>query len=594
MGLRRLGSAALGLLLACGDDATTANDEGSSGVASTSGTTSSSSGTSTSSSSSGESTSSGDDTSGSESTGDPWVPPPECGSLHYDWSALVPGPAEPGFDDALEVVARRHDRMHTVVNGLPLGMAADIDVAVDDTAGRAALQAFADDDAAWSFANTTDVVTGWGKATGAYAGVAAAADAYRYGTLRDQGYPCQEIDRAREQLVRVLDGLHLATALTGTPGLVVRAYAHREFPGAGQSETTPLFDGDGNPQPPEKTNGTWRDDVSGAHPELVWEDACSCDQLVGWAAGYGAAWEVIEHDPTIDQALKDRLQADASAIARQLMTVRESGYDLEVMDADGRITMHGYLHENNIEGQYLGVWNGFHALMAAGIVGALAYVADDDEIDAYLYDQLLGQRNLMGIAVAAMFIDFGAGSNYSNYNMAFDAAWLASRYLDHAQAREDLRSVVRDLYASEGASRQPIENAQSFFDFVYAATIADASAFAPTADVPDEAATERGLSTLARFPVSPAWDFAVENCDADEIAAGVCTLINGDVTDLLGDVGWNDELVAADPVPIKIRPPSNFYWRSNPYAVNGGGVGQQLASAADFRFAYWLGRWTRR
>jgi hypothetical protein len=374
----------------------------------------------------------------------------------------------------------------------------------------------------------------------------------------------------------------------------VRAYAHRDYPGAGESVTTPLFDGNGDPQPPEKTNGTWRDDVSGDHPEFVWEDACSRDQLVGWAAGYGAAWEVIEHDPTIDQALKDRLQSDAAAIAEQLMIVRESGYDLEIMDADGRITMHGYLHEYNIEGEYLGVWNGFHALMAAGIVGALAYVAEDDAIDAYLYEQLLDDRNLMGIAVAAMLIDFGAGSNYSNYNMAFDAAWLAVRYVDHDQARADLVTVVQELYASEGEPRQPIENAQTFFDFVYASVVADASAFAPSTNAPDEDAVERGLSTLALWHVPPAYDVVVENCDADEIAAGECTLSNGQVTELLGDVGWNDELVAADPVPVDVRPPSNFHWRSNPYAVNGGGLGEGLASSADFRFAYWLGRWTRR
>jgi hypothetical protein len=85
----------------------------------------------------------------------------------------------------------------------------------------------------------------------------------------------------------------------------------------------------------------------------------------------------------------------------------------------------------------------------------------------------------------------------------------------------------------------------------------------------------------------------VENCDADEITAGVCTLSNGQVTDLLGTVGWNDELVAEDPVPIDVRPPSNFHWRSNPYSVNGGGTGDLLPSSADFRFAYWIGRWTR-
>jgi hypothetical protein len=345
--------------------------------------------------------------------------------------------------------------------------------------------------------------------------------------------------------------------------------------------------------PTIKNNGTWRDDASGQHGDFIWEDSCSRDQLVGWVAGYGAAWEVIEHDPTFDDALKDRMREDAAAMARQLMTVRASGYDLEIFDADGRTTPHGYLHEENIEGTYLGVWNGFHALMAAGIVGTLAYIADDPEVDTYL-ETLLGERNLMGIAAFAMLIDFGAATNYSNYNMAFDAAWLSARYLDDETVREDLRSVVQELYASDGEPRQPIENAQSFFDFVYAATVADASAFAPTANDPDEEAIAQGLDTLRVFPVPPTYSVAVENCDADEIDAGVCTLLDGSVTDLLGDVGHNDLLVAEDTIPIDIRPSSNFYWRSNPYSVNGTGSGDGLASSADFRFAYWLARWTRR
>ena len=532
-------------------------------------------------------------TESSSSTGDPWTPPPDCDSFDYDWRGMVAGPAAADFDADLETTARKHDRLHVALGGAPHGMASDMGITLDDADARAAIQAFLDDDDAWEI-DAPSVVATWGKATGAFAGVAAAADAYRYGTMRDQGYPCEEIERAREQLVTALDGLHLSTAITGVPGIVARAYAHLDYPGVSESSTTPLFDGNGDPLPEIKNNGTWRDDASGDHGDFVWEDSCSRDQLVGWAAGYGAAWEVIEHDPTFDDALKDRMREDAAAIARQLMTVRESGYDLEIFDADGRTTLHGYLHEENIEGMYLGIWNGFHALMAAGIVGALAYIADDAEIDAYLHDELLDERNLMGIAVFSMLIDFGAATNYSNYNMAFDAAWLSLRYLGEEGVREDLRTVVQELYASEGEPRQPIENAQSFFDFVYAATVADASALAPTPNDPDEDAIAQGLDTLRLFPVPPSYTVAVENCDADEIAAGVCTLLDGTETTLLGTVGHNDQLVAEDTVPIDIRPISNFYWRSNPYSVNGSGTGEGLGSSADFRFAYWLGRWTRR
>lgn len=532
-----------------------------------------------------------------DDTGEPLPPPPLCGSLDYAWSAMLAGPRGEDFDEALERVALRHDRLHAGITSVPTGLGGDITVALDNAPGRAAIAAFLDDDDAWDFEATTsvalrDAVQTWQKATGAFAGVGVAADAYRYGVLRDQGYPCDEVDNARAQLLRAIDGLHRTTALTGEAGLTIRAVAHRDWPGDGGNATTPVLDRDGNPNPLEKNNGTWRDDQSGDHPELIWEDSCSRDQLIGWAAAYGAVWEVVANDPTIDDTKKLRLQSDATAIVTQLSTVRPSGYDLEIWDPEGRPSLHGYLHERNIEGTY-GLLNGFHAAMATGIVGALAFAAQDPQADAYLYETLIGDRNLPSIAAMSTLIDFAAATNYSNYNMGFDAAWLNSRYVDHDGAREQMRTFVTELYATPEAPRQPIENAQSFFDFVAAATDANASAFAETASSLQQPWLDQGTDTLQRFPVPPAYIGTVENCDADEIDAGVCTLDDGTQTELIAGVAHNDQLVAADPVAIEIRPRSNFDWRSNPYRVNGEGTGEVLPSSLDFRFAYWLGRWTR-
>jgi hypothetical protein len=308
----------------------------------------------------------------------------------------------------------------------------------------------------------------------------------------------------------------------------------------------------------------------------------------------GAVWEVIAFDPEFDDAVKDRLQADAAAIGRSLMEVRDSGYDLEILDADGRTTYHGYLHEHALDRDYVAFFNGHNALMAAGIVAALAYVSEDEEIAAYLYDELLGERALLRIASEAMVIDFGVGTNYSNYNMAFSAAWLADRYLEGAAMREDLRATAEVLYSPEGSVRPVDEVGQSFFDFVYAAIVADASAFGETTGVLDADAVERGRATLHAFPTPPNWDLPVENCDAAEIAAQTCQLDDGTPVGLIVSGAWNDTLVADEIVPIEIRAPSNYVWRSNPFDVNGGSDGSNLPSSSDFRIAYWIGRWTRR
>ncbi|HWB75060.1 MAG TPA: hypothetical protein VG755_08885 [Nannocystaceae bacterium] len=569
------------MLLACGDDgAATPNESSSSGGNDT---------TTTTSSSTSSSDGSGVDTS-SSSTGEIEPPPPACGSFAYEWRGMLAGPSEPEFDDALEQIALRHDRMHVAITARPTGLAGDISIAIDDQAARDAITTFADGEQ-WSYDG--EGVAAWQKATGAFAGLSAAADAYRYGTLRDQGYPCEDLEIARAQLVRAISALHLVTAVTGEPGLVARSLSHRDFPGASEAMTTPLFDDMGNPLPPEKTNGTFRDDASGEHPEIVWEDGCSRDQIIGWAIGIGAVFEVIRADDTFDPALLEQLRADASAIAHQLMIVRDSGYDLEIWDPDGRVTPNGFLNEHNIDGNYVGFQNGQHAIMSAGIIAALAYAADDPEVDEYLAT-LLGDRNLVHIAATALLIDFGAGTNYSNYNMAFSGLWLAARYIDDADARAELAAAAAQLYRNPGYDYHADLLGQSFFDFTYAIAIADASARADTMGTPDEDALAQGVATLHSFPAVPAWDFAVTNCDDMEIADGTCTLDDGTVVEVLGAVGHNDALVVDTPIALATRPPSNFYWRSNPYEANGGGDGTNAPSSSDFRFAYWIARWSRR
>ncbi len=573
-----------------GGDAAPTSDEGTSGDPSTS----TSAETSAGSTSAASSTEGGADST----TGEPVDPPPPCGSLDYDWRGVVAGPGDDAFDAELEAAAVRRERVHVAIASLPSGLGTDVSIAADDAAARAAVETFVEGEG-WDFEAATgvaprDAIARWEKATGAFAGVAAAADAYRYATLRDQGYACEDIELARVQLGRALEGLHLATALTGVDGLVVRAIAHRDWPGISESPTTPIFDENGDPLPFEKNNGTWREDNSGEHPEYVWEDSGSRDQLIGWIAGYAAAWEAVRDDPTFDDAVKDRLQADARAIAVQLMTVRPSGYDLEIWDPEGRPTLHGYLHEHNLEGTYVGFFNGQHAIMAAGIVAALARIAEDPELDAYLFDALVDDRKLVDVAADNILVDFGVATNWSNYNMSFTGAWLVGWSLDDETARADLRRAAERLYRWP-RSVVPVESSgQALFDLVFALALADASGFADTVDEPDAAAIDRALATLRAFPAAPAWDFARENCDADEIAAGTCTLEDGTVVAVLGEVGHSDALVVDQAVPIAIRPPSNFYWRSNPYAPNGGGDGTAIPSAADFRFAYWLGRWSRR
>lgn len=534
-----------------------------------------------------------------------------CEGHAYDQARLLPGPCEPGFDPELDAKARRFDRVFHALSAAPMGVNTDTGVSLDATEDRALVESFAAEHDGWDFEayagkSAKEVLNGAGKATGMYAGAGIMADAYRYATMKDQGYPQAELDIAREHLLVDIEVLHIVVDITGVEGVIARSIDTLDWPGGG-GETVPMFDVDGAPLPPEKDNGTWREDQTGQYPDLVWEDSISRDMLSGWAMGYAGVWEVIRDDPTFDQALKDRMQADAKALGHSLMKVAESGYDLEVPDADGRRTFHGCMHEHNIDCQlYLDSFNnGFHSLMALAVVGTWAWVSEDPTLQAYLDEQLIGARRLHELARDDMFGVYAFEyTNFSGVNMAFISAWLACRVIDDAEVRSVLEAAVAtSVYAIPGEIRQPAEQKNPFYDFAYAACVSGQSVSTPPAAAIDQDAVDRGLETLTDFPDAPYWDVGIINCpDATCDSSNkwlpddqkVCTAVDGTQLDLYGCLGWNDDLIAVQPIPMAIRGPSNYHWRSNPYAPNRGGGGGQLLPGVDFRAAYWMGRWARR
>ncbi len=520
--------------------------------------------------------------------------PPACGSGPVDRAALLPGPGASTHDAALAAKALDHDRVFAAF--ITHGTGLNTEVQVREAAARATLQAFVDGEG-WDLAAATgstpeEVATLWTKVAGAYAGVGLAADAYRYGVLRDEGAACDDVGQARAQLVRGIEGLLRNVEITGTPGVITRGLSPTDPTAYGSLvEVVDLFDDQGNALPPDKTNGTWRADVGGDHPGYVWEDSCSRDMLVGWAAGFGALAEVIGADDSIPSDLRDRVADAARSIGLSLRTVQDSGYDLEIRDADGRMTYHGILHEESVDRVYLaGAMNGMNAVMSLGITAALARASQDPEAATWIADQLLAERDLPGlIAEYVTVIDIGRGNNYSGHNMAFLGGYLVERHLCDPAARAAVGQGMKALYHRPDRDWQPIEQGQALYDLVAAKAALDADGTL------DEDAVSRMVSTLSAFPAAPYWDLGTAHCDADEIEAGACLAEDGTTMIPLADgPGRNDALVSSAPIPWSIRPPSNYHWRSNPYQVDRGGDGTTLLSAVDFRFVHWSARWMTR
>lgn len=518
---------------------------------------------------------------------------------------LIPSACQTGYDPQLEAKATAYERSFHVLSAAAFDVWADL--TIKTLANQKIVETFLQQGSGWDFKvatgkAVTDVVDDWHKTAGLYGGVGIAADAFRYGVLRDQGYPAAEVARARKHLLASLDALHIAKAITGSAPSIARGFVRTDAKTYVYA-TVPLFDSAGKPLPAEKNNGTWRKDNSkgGLFPKYIWEDSCSRDQLLGWIAAYGAAWEVIQSDATIPALYKQRLQQETRELGQGLIKKQKSGFDLELVDADGRTTYHGYMHEAAFDRIYIPnplLKNGSHAIMALGIMATLVYVSGDKALADYLDKTLIGQRKLHKVARDYMLIDAGPKSNYSGWNMVFMGGWLAARYLKGAPNLAVVRTALKDkLYNNALALTKPTPAGwkQSLFDVIYAAGLAQASAHGPTAGSVDAKAVSNAQETLNAFPAPPFWSKAVENCDAKELSSMVCTAIDGKTTFIINPVNdRGDKPQSITPVPFHLRPPSNYDWRSNPFRVNGGGSGGLMLTGVDFRIAYWIGRWVRR
>ncbi|OGQ11898.1 MAG: hypothetical protein A2138_19610 [Deltaproteobacteria bacterium RBG_16_71_12] len=415
--------------------------------------------------------------------------------------------------------------------------------------------------------------------------------------LRDQGAAADVLDAARADLLRAIDAFHVVLSITGFAGGFARGVGHLDDVGAQTFVPWPST----CPNAWERTD-TWREALDPAFSDWVWRDNGSKDQLLGTALALGAFWDAIASDPSIDAAVKERLQDDARDLGRALMepveVVPGEAIDLVIRDGTGCPTRFHDLNPREVvrSGQEPLVLsetstsqNAFNAMAALAIVRTTFHVSGDQQIGAYYYDELVGRRGYPALLTTgaarlqSMLVDLCVlgncfVTNFSNVNMA----WVAFHQLLRDETDDTLRATYRaalegelfDNDRSHCANNLP----QAYFHLVRAAFIA------PDTDVVDAA-----LAQLAGWPEAPLFERAIENCDAAELASGSCVADDGTSLTLAEADSWNGSPVATTALPIGVRPSSNFMWRSDPRAVNGGG-GDRLNPGGDFLLAYWLGR----
>jgi len=511
----------------------------------------------------------------------------------------------------------RHARQFYYISALPFGLSLDAhaaDQTAIDKVNQFLSQTASDDFKAVTGSHPFEILSSYGEYgdLGFFGGVALAGTAYHYMTLKRDGAEADELKLARERLVRAANSWHVFYEIPGGNGVVARGLRRRvpedpndpPIPNV-EIELTPLADEDGNPLPDPKDNGTYRADNSGGSlPEGVWywKDSCSKDQLVGQIFAMVALYDAMKDDPDIDQSLVERMVEDARGVAKMLMTKRDAAevfgvpfsgmYDLIIMDADGRPTFHHGLNPKSIEKFYVPNdskdFNKFNLIMAIGVIHGLFHVTGDEDIEEFLYNEMLYSRNylnMVNMTSAEGSFDYiykGTNTNFDAPDMISIALWMGL-YLENDKA---VSSVLRQFMEENWWDRpDEIHTAklckQPLWHSIYM-TLTDQGV---SQDMIDETA-----DLLEGFNLGPYLNTARENCDATELEAGQCTAIDGETILTLSPPNSEDKRLSTEALHPSIRPPSNFDSRSNPFNVNGGG-GNRINPGGDMYAAYWISRY---
>ena len=527
---------------------------------------------------------------------------------------IIPAGAHPDLDAHMH----RHGRQFFRINALPFGLS--LDAHPKNAESIEAIETFlaqdeSDDMVAVTGKHPYELLASYGEYgdLGFFGGVALAGTAFAYQTLRKEGAPEEVLAVWRRRVVRAAESWHIFYVVSGGKGVVARGIRRMvsEFPDqpplpVDYPELVPLFDEDGEPLPQPKDNGTYREDNSGGilpEGERIWKDSASKDQVSGQIFAMIALYDAMKDDPDIDQALVTRMQEDALGLAKVLMAKREIAdlegpvgkgeYDLMIMDADGRPTFHHDLNPLSLEKFYLteeqGSWNVFNLFMAVGVMKGLFHVTGDPEVESFIYEELLANRQYLQLMKDSLdankgaldYIYAGNMTNFDNPDMTGVALWLALYTETDPEVADVLHFFLEQgWWQRAGESHTAALCKQPFWHAIYLGL---------TRTGVKPATVKELKNLLLAFDLGPYLNPARINCDQAEIAAGECLAVDGKTVLTLAAQEEGGSWLATESLDPSIRPPSNFDARSNPFSVNGGG-GMRLNPGGDLLAAYWMGR----
>ncbi|HVR73023.1 MAG TPA: hypothetical protein VMT52_01770 [Planctomycetota bacterium] len=357
-----------------------------------------------------------------------------------------------------------------------------------------------------------------------HTGIYLSSQALRFAVTREPA--------AREQVLKVLDGLRILMEVTGKHGLLAR-----HITPAGTLPLSPAVEGE---------EGKWR--PSATHPELFWRGDVSKDQYAGFIHGLGVTLAVVK-DPEVRARVADLAGAAADHLIEN---------HLQIIDTDGSRTTFG-----DLQGHAAFVPLGINALIALAIA-KVAAESTGEERHAAFYRNLL-DRGYVRAAYWAR-IPFVKSLNRVNDNMAYLALYPLLLLEKDAGTLNALREA-------EGRSFGSLRDERNAF---FALTHAVAWAGDPRAAAEGRA---EGREALLEFP-------------DDKIARPVDLTRPGFDFPIALKRSKKCEPRSKRAVPLYLRPRGSCFWVSDPYRLVGNltHLGDTVTSGQDYLLVYWIAR----
>jgi len=352
-----------------------------------------------------------------------------------------------------------------------------------------------------------------------WSGCYAAAQAFRYAVTKDP--------IVKEQIRKLVEGLHLLQDVTGQRGLLARGVKQW------------------NDQSPEMGREWHRG--TGSLSRFQWLGDVSVDQVDGVIFGYAVAYDLVD-----DESLRQSIMAHVAAIADHIMD-----HGMTIQDVDGERTKHGDLTAGLFS-------EPLNALIALAVVKAAYHMTKDEKYQQQYLD-LVHRQGYHKRVVRARdpWWEVFTGVNHSDNNLAFLAYYTLLQYENDPVL---LSYYLKSLNRAWGVVRN---EGNPLFTFVY-------HALSP-AQNRHEQALAQAVETLRLFPVDRRNRKVVNSIEPD-----VCLSLRRD------RFGRKQ---ACQPVPMNRRPADVFEWKENPYRLDGGGEGNLEFSGVDYLLPYWMGRY---